>query len=196
MTSKLRRGFKTDAERIAVATRQELGLTVHDRLDCYTLADHLGIPILSLGELYRDGAALVSIGALMEDEAKFSALTVCAGTRRLIIYNPAEHPGRHANSLAHELSHILLEHPPAPALEGGCRRWAGLYEEEADWLAGALLVPRDGAMVFAARGDTLQDGARHFGVSVTLYRWRVNVTGVQRQVNAAASRPPSRRYGG
>ena len=147
------------------------------------LAETLGVPIISLRELEEDGASLKSIRVLMASEARFSAATICFGPYRLIAHNPADPPGRGANSLAHELSHIILDHPPLPSIgAGGCRYWDQKQEEEADWLAGALLVPREGALQWLLRGGTLLVGALHFGVSRALFNWRANHTGVIRQL--------------
>ena len=97
--------------------------------------------------------------------AEFSALTVCAGTKRIIVYNPSQPRGRKANSLAHELSHVILEHPASPTLDAtGCRRWDGVLEAEADWLAGVLLVPREGALLWMMKNGSAAEGAAHFGV--------------------------------
>jgi hypothetical protein len=181
----LRRGFKSDAERIAEFVRHDLGLNALDRLDCFALAEQWGIPVVSLGELREDGAGQESIRRLMSAEAGFSATTVVVGTRRLIVYNPRHAPGRSANSLAHELAHVILEHEPAPAIGiGGCRHWDARQEAEADWLGGVLLVPRSSALAWMLRKDDLNEGARHFGVSADLFRWRVNHTGVVRQIEA------------
>ncbi len=183
MSGGLRYGFKTEAERIALSVRAELGLAPTDRLDSLALAAHLGIPVVSLKELLLDGAERANITRLLAVEARFSAATVCAGTRRLIIYNPAHPPGRQANSLCHELSHVVLEHPPSPALGvGGCRAWDATLEAEADWLAAVLLVPREGALAWIRRGGDELSGALHFGVSQALFRWRVNQTGVVKQL--------------
>lgn len=185
MTASLRRGFKGEAERLSLSVRAELGLKAGDRLDCLDLADQMGIPVISMTALGQDGAHPESISRLLAPEAGFSALTVCDGTRRLIVYNPGEPRGRRANSLAHELSHIVLEHRPAPAIgDGGCRLWDAKLEAEADWLGGALLVPREGALAWLKRGGDLNDGAEHFGVSRSLFQWRVNQTGVARQLEA------------
>ncbi|HXG08678.1 MAG TPA: ImmA/IrrE family metallo-endopeptidase [Gemmataceae bacterium] len=185
MVDKLRRGFKAEAERLALSLRAELGLKVMDRLDPLALAAHLDIPVLSLPELRLDGASSHSVSRLMGRTSGFSALTICDGTRRLIVYNPRHPPTRRANSVAHEVSHVLLEHPPAPALgEGGCRYWDSRLEDEADWQAAALLVPRDGAFAWLRAGGTLGDGAVNFGVSLALFRWRVHKTGVARQLAA------------
>lgn len=196
MTASLRRGFKGEAERLSLSVRAELGLKVDDRLDCLYLADQMGVPVISVTALGKDGARPESVSRLSAFEAGLSALTVCDGTRRLIVYNPAEPRGRRANSLAHELSHIVLEHPPASAIgDGGCRLWDAKLEAEADWLAGALLVPREGALAQLKRGGDLNDGAQHFGVSRAMFKWRVNQTGVARQLEALRRKgllnPPS-----
>jgi hypothetical protein len=179
----LRRGFKSDAERTAEHVRSDLGLGLLDRLDCFALAEAWGIPVVSLGELREDGASEASIRRLLSPEAGFSATTVVVGPRRLIVYNPRQEPGRKSNSLAHELAHVILEHEAAPAIGvGGCRHWDGRQEAEADWLGGALLVPRAGALEWMLESDDVDAGASNFGVSLALFRWRINHTGVVRQV--------------
>ena len=185
MTDELRRGFKTEAERIAQLVRQDLGLTPLDRLDCFALAEQWGIPIVSLGELREDGASEENITRLLSAGAGFSATTICLGSRRLIVYNPRHTAGRRANSLAHEISHMILEHEPRPAIGvGGCRHWNAQEEAEADWMASVLLVPRDSALAWMLTNGDIAEGAAHFGVSGDLFRWRVNHTGVMRQVQA------------
>jgi hypothetical protein len=183
VVAEFRRGFKSDAERTAEVVRGDLGLGPLDRLDCFSLAEAWGIPVVSLGELREDGASEASIRRLMSPESGFSATTVVVGPRRLIVYNPRHEPGRKASSLAHELAHVILEHEAAPAIGvGGCRHWDGRQEAEADWLGSALLVPRAGALEWMLESDDLDAGASNFGVSVELFRWRVNHTGVLRQV--------------
>ena len=81
--------------------------------------------------------------------------------------------------MVHEVSHVVLEHPPAASIsgDGGCRYWNSRLEDEADWQAAALLVPRDGAFSLAETGRGLKDRADHFGVSLALFRWRVTQDG-------------------
>jgi Zn-dependent peptidase ImmA (M78 family) len=183
VVAELRRGFKADAERIADLVRRDLGLAPLDRLDCFALAETWGVPVVSLGELREDGASDASIRRLLSPDAGFSAATIVVGPRRLIVYNQRHEPGRKASSLAHELAHVILEHEAAPALGvGGCRHWDGGQEAEADWLGSTLLVPRAGALGWMLHGDDVDAGARNFGVSVELFRWRINHTGVVREV--------------
>ncbi len=183
MVAELRRGFKADAERIADLVRRDLGLAPLDRLDCFALAETWGVPVVSLGELREDGASDASIRRLLSPDAGFSAATIVVGPRRLIVYNQRHEPGRKASSLAHELAHVVLEHEAAPALGvGGCRHWDGGQEAEADWLGSTLLVPRAGALGWMLHSYDVDAGARNFGVSVELFRWRINHTGVVREV--------------
>jgi Zn-dependent peptidase ImmA (M78 family) len=185
VSESFRRGFKSDAERIAIGVRQDLGLSSIEPVNCIDICTDLGIPVITVSDLAASGASPKSIRCIMSPDSKFSAMTIASGTKRLIVYNPQHPVGRRANSLAHEISHILLEHPLAPALGvGGCRRWDAVLEAEADWQAGALLVPRHAALIWMQAGGSIDDGAHHFGVSLPLFRWRVNQTGVLRHLEA------------
>lgn len=184
----MRRGFPAEADRLASAIRAELGLGVHDPLDPRRLAEEYGVPICAITDLVKGGADPGSVHRLtVVDPGCFSAGTVFAGTSRLIIFNPAHPDGRLANSLAHELAHLLLEHTPGPAIgPGGCRVWDPEMEGQADLLAAVLLVPRDAALACARVGLPHPIGAARFGVSADLMRWRTDHTGAARQAQAAA----------
>src|SRR5579872_3751070 len=107
MDGTLPRGFKSAAERLAGAIRAELGLHPLAPIDCGEVCKEFGIPVITVPELESSGASLQSIHVMLSVGARFSAMTVAAGTRKLIVYNPKHPAGRRANSLAHELSHIL-----------------------------------------------------------------------------------------
>jgi Zn-dependent peptidase ImmA (M78 family) len=186
----VRRGFAASADRLGASVRNELGLGVHDRLDPSRLADQYGVPIVPITELVDEGADPASVHQLTKaDPACFSAGTVFADTVRLIIFNPVHPDGRLANSLTHELSHLLLEHTAGPAIgPGGCRVWDQEMEDEANLLAAVLLVPRDAALACARVGLPHAIGAARFGVSTDLMRWRTDHSGASRQAHAAARR--------
>jgi hypothetical protein len=185
----LRRGFKTTAEAISGELRGEMGLSAHDRLDCEALAGHLAIDVAPITELGEFGATQSALECLLEPEMRFSAITVYRGSRCRIFYNHTHARTRQANSIAHELSHIVLEHEPERFVAtGGVRNWNETQEAEADWQAGALLVPRDGALCWLADGGDMSGGAEHFAVSAELFRWRANQTGVVAQLRRRARR--------
>ena len=116
MADELPHGFKAEAEKLALVVRDELRLGLLDALDCVALAEEWGIPVVAVDDLRQDGVADAHIQLLMIGGSGFSAATVVSGTKRLIVYNPRHTPGRRANSLAHELAHVVLEHEAAPAL--------------------------------------------------------------------------------
>lgn len=176
---KLRRGFKTEAESIAREIREELGLTSIERLDPWLLAEHLAIPIVPLSTLAHVVPDAVRHFQL-SGRGAFSALTVFEGTKRMIVHNDAHSEERQASNLGHELAHALLLHPPTPPLnEHGCRNWDQEIENEANWLAGALLVPEEAALFIARNGWSVTTAAKEYGVSKAMIRFRLNVTGAQ-----------------
>jgi Zn-dependent peptidase ImmA (M78 family) len=184
----LRRGFKTEANEHARELRAELGLAPHAPLSPWALACHLGIPLMRLSEL-----------AVIEPEAVcyltrsapdvFSAATLFAGYRRLIVYNDAHHPRRQAADLAHEISHGLLGHPPAPILDSiGCRQFNRVHEEEANWLGPALLISEEAALHIVEQRLTLDASISIYGVSRDVITMRIGVTGAQRRMKRRWSR--------
>ena len=185
-----RRGFKTEAERISLEVRLELALSATDRLEVLVMAAHLGIPVIPMSALPEgDGqGGFLHVFRYREQES-FSAVTIFKGDARLIVHNDSHHPHRQASNIAHEVSHCLLEHKPSPLVsDSGCRHWNAEFEAEADWLGGALLVPRDGALSFVRAGLSADEIAEHYGVSEALCRWRLNQTGVMQQMQRYARR--------
>lgn len=177
-----RRGFKSEANAIAAEVRAELGLRALDPLDPLALAAHLEVPVLPLSDYGSDAPTAHShfAGAGME---AFSAVTVFSGPRRTIVHNDSHSPGRQASNLAHELGHALLLHPPAAALDDrGCRLWDQNIEDEAQWLAGALLLTEDAALHIARNGITVAAAADHFGISAQMVTYRLNITGARQRV--------------
>ena len=54
-------------------------------------------------------------------------------------------------------------------------------EEEANWLAGALLLPRDALVRLRAQNRPKDVACDEFGVSRQMMEFRMRVTGVERQ---------------
>lgn len=178
----LRRGFKSEANAIAREVRAELGLSPMAPLDPWALADHLAIPIMTLNSMSDVTPNAVRYFSLV-NSSEFSAMTVFSGMRRVIVYNDAHTKGRQANDIAHELSHGLLLHPPRPALNGnGCRNWNDDMEDEAQWLAGALLISEEAALNIAKQKLTLDEAATAYGVSKQMVRWRLGTTGAHKRL--------------
>lgn len=183
-----RRGFKAYAQKLADEIRSELALGVMDRLEPDILARHLEIPLLPLSAIRDQCPDSVDHFCYVETRA-FSALTVFNGPARLIVFNDSHAPTRQANSIVHELAHGLLQHAPHAALDDltGCRIWRDEIELEANYLAGALLVP-DRAAVSIVRNRTQLDlAASAFGISRQLLEYRINVTGARTRASRLRS---------
>jgi Zn-dependent peptidase ImmA (M78 family) len=185
-----RRGFKTEANGLVTEIRSELGLDALERFDAWVLADHLAIEVMGLSSL-RTNAPGVSHLLDTEPEA-FSAVTVFRGTERTVVHNDAHSSARQSSDVTHELAHGLLHHQPTPALDNfGCRLWDQNIEDEAGFLAGALLLTEDAALHIARSGVTAADAAAQFGISTQMVIYRLNVTGARVRVERARARRAS-----
>lgn len=177
------RGFKSHANNIVREIRSEMGVSPMAPLDPWALAKHLDIPVMRLSSM-SDAVPNAVRHFSIVNSAEFSALTVFDGMRRVIVYNDAHSDGRQASDIAHEISHGLLLHLPRPALSGnGCRNWNDDVEDEAQWLAGALLISEEAALSIAKRRLPLETAANSYGVSEQMVRWRLSITGAYKRLD-------------
>jgi Zn-dependent peptidase ImmA (M78 family) len=174
-------GFvKKHATAVAYDMRAELGLSPFERLDPLVLADYLDIPILQLSAIRAINADADQF--LVTEPDAFSGLTLFDGPRRLVIHNDAHSKSRQASTICHELAHGLLFHEPGPALDAtGCRDWDQVMEDQAQWVAGALLVHELALVAGLRRHRTVSQLARQLGVSEEMVAWRTNMTGARRR---------------
>lgn len=85
----------------------------------------------------------------------------------------------------HELAHLILKHRPSHIVEVGqlpfaLRTYDPEQEEEATWLGGCLQIPRSALVWAVKRNMSEQKIADHFGSSVELAKYRLQVTGVSK----------------
>ena len=185
--TKFRRGFKTEANTIAREIREELGLHPVDPLDPWNLAKHLAIPVLTLRHFAKEAPKAYKLFRNFEEEA-FSAVTVFSGPVRLIVHNEFHARVRQASNLAHEISHALLMHPPMLAFDArGCRNWNEEFENEANWLAGALLISEEAALQIARNGISIESASDQYGVSQKMVQFRLNVTAAYMRIRRERS---------
>ena len=150
------------------------------------LATFLDVTLLTPGDIPRlPPEALKQL--LTTDPAGWSAVGCKTVSGYLVIYNPNRSPGRISNDCAHEMGHILLEHESSKlviAQDGRfvMRSYDDKQEKEADWLAAALLLPRDALIHIRTSGLTLQEAAKMYMTSKRLIQYRVGVTGVDIQL--------------
>ncbi len=190
----LRRGFKSEAERIARGVRENLGISGTQSVTPEMLADLLGVEV-------RAGDELIPRKRFTELErvqpGAFSACTFRPSADRVVVvYNPLAAKTRQRSDMAHELAHTLLKHELSRVEKLGDVTFLSCdptQEEEAAWLSGCLLLPRSLLLAEVRRGSGARDIAQKYGVSERMAQYRLDVTGVVRQNQAAVSRRRTRR---
>lgn len=187
MSRKFRWGFKKECEEICHEARTELGLEKYAAFDPFALAEHLLIPCESIEDYATEDGCEWAVDHLTEKGCnEFSAAIVYRGTRGRILYNGQNSPARMRSDIAHELSHVLLEHDPGPVRgEGKSRTWNPEQEREAAWMGGVLLVPEHVALRIARRDTPITGAASSYGVSVDLMQWRLRMSGALIRVERA-----------
>jgi Zn-dependent peptidase ImmA (M78 family) len=184
-----RRGFKTWAEEIALRVRHKLNLPSEAPLDPCQLAELLSVPVVGPDEL-RDLPADCMQRLGNEHSNSWSAITVASGKHHLIVINTSHATTRRNSDLAHELAHLILGHEPSmmfvsPASGTALRTYNKEQEEEANWLAGCLLLPRDALFSIRRRRLSGEDACREYLVSPAMLRFRLNASGVDIQLRRA-----------
>ena len=185
----LRRGFKSEAERIAKRVRTGLGLSDVDPVAPELIAEFLGIEIRAGDELLPRERFEV-----LEDiqPGSFSACTLQPTPGRVVVvHNPLSPESRQKSDIAHELAHTLLDHELTSVQRLGDLTFLScdpVQEEEAAWLSGCLLLPRALLLAEVRKGAGARDIAREHGVSERMAQYRLGVTGVLRQNQAAAKK--------
>jgi Zn-dependent peptidase ImmA (M78 family) len=179
----MRRGFKAEAERIATEIRDAMGLGLAAPATSTSIAEHLGVTVRAADELVERGR-LEELAQVQADA--FSAATFRMPSGKLIVVtNPLNAAGRLNSDLAHELAHLILKHRTRrlETLEG-MRFFTcdSEQEEEANWLAGCLLLPRGLLLQAARNGWGAERIARQYTVSVPMARFRLNASGVLIQI--------------
>lgn len=181
----LDRGFKSWAERTAATFRKELGLGLLDPIDPLAVASFLGVKVCTPHDL--PGLPRDVLDQLLDgDPYGWSAVSLVVDDGGLLIYNPRKSAGRRASDIMHELAHFILEHKPATVvlsqdLQLAIRSFDAKQEDEANWLAWAILVPRDVLASCVRQRMAAGAIAERYGVSEPLVSFRLRITGVAYQ---------------
>jgi Zn-dependent peptidase ImmA (M78 family) len=182
------RGFKTWCEKYAAKKRAELGLRPSDPLDPFHLAKNLRIRVWTPNDV--PGITTEMLAVLLRNDGKtpscWSALTVVVGQKVVVILNSSHSPARQASDLMHELAHRIREHRAQEVEVSAAglmllKDYDKVQEEEADWLSGCLLLPREALISIKTRRLDAQTAATTFGVSQRMLNYRLAMTGVNRQ---------------
>ena len=168
------RGFKAEANRIALRVRESMGLSPVTPIDPPAVCAHFEIKLIPLSDVNPLSTFLGN------DSSSFSAVTVPCGYQRAIVHNDSHHPYRQRSNICHELAHCFLGHKCTPPLtESGERARDGGVEAEANYLAGTLLMPNEAALYVVRKGLMMQ-AQGIYGVSSPMLTYRLRVSGAQK----------------
>lgn len=183
--SRFDRGFKTWSENVALQYRKEMDLAPTDPIDLWVMAKKLGLVVLQVQEI--PGIARKTLDVLIQDDPEsWSAITLCYNDANMIVLNPTNNTGRTNSNLAHELAHLLIGHAATrvdvtPDNLLLLRNYDRKQEDEANWLAGCLLLPRPALLHIRKKELEIADAMRHYNVSREMFEYRMRITGVDRQ---------------
>lgn len=182
------RGFKAWCERYSVEKRQALGLPAHAPIDARALAVHLGVRVWTPSDV--PGLSAEAIAVLLRNDgttaSDWSAVTLVVGSKVVVILNSSHSPARQASDLTHELAHRIRGHEAkevnvSPDGFMLLSSYEKAEEEEADWLSGSLLLPREALAFIKRRGLDAATACAEYGVSSRMLQYRVSMTGINRQ---------------
>lgn len=182
-----KRGFKSQCERRSTEIRKQLNIATTAPLKAAALADYIGVTIWSLDDIKElDEADYKQLA--IHDPDTWSAFTLQIENEHLIVFNSSQGAERVNSVCMHELSHILLGHRLHDAhLSDRGHLVPGNFskdqEDEADWLAGTLLLPRPALIDIRSRGLTDYQVKDEYLVSFAMIKWRFRMTGVDYQLS-------------
>ena len=180
----MERGFKARCEEMSRSLRIELGIASSAPLPAEQLASFLDVRVLQVTEL---GLSPEDTRQLLHyDPESWSAITVSSAGKDAIIVYPNHHGGRYSSDVMHELAHLLLGHESSTLFFAGqedlaLRGYNKEAEDEANWLAGALLLPRAALVSIRKRSCSKELACTDYGVSRQMLDYRMRMTGVERQ---------------
>lgn len=125
-----------------------------------------------------------------KDPDSWSAFTMRVGEHHLIVFNSTQSAPRQNSVVMHELAHIILGHEltSASLTEDGHfvpTTYDQDQEDEADWLAGTLLLPRPALLRIRRMGMSDEQAIDAYAVSQQMLTWRFRMTGVDYQLQNA-----------
>lgn len=180
----LPRGFKTEAERIAVSFRKELRLSIWDPLPAVKLAEHLDVLVIRLSDLPLEPNRLAFMqGATGTPIEWFAATIIGEDGRPRIVHNCGCSAARQESNLMHELSHIIRghKHEREETYFGfPVRIYNPLHEAEAASLGATLQLPKP-VMLWTLR-EKWEDAviAERYGASLRMVQFRKHDSGAVR----------------
>lgn len=194
------RGFKTWCEKYSTSVRGELSIGRDGPLDTRALVLHLKVRVWTPEDV--PGLNTAALAVLLRNDGRspscWSAVTLVVDSKTLVILNSSHSRARQASDLTHELAHRILKHETheiSVSADGLMliANYDKQQEEQADWLSGCLLLPRDALLSIRRRHVDDALAASEYGVSLQMLKYRMAMTGVDRQYGRGGSTSPAKK---
>lgn len=174
------RGEAERIERCAVAVKRCLGVAAENALDPWDAASHAGIEVRG-AQFFATLAPEVQRQVLVVGGGHWSAGTVVGNGSAIVFLNPTHEITRQKATLAEELAHIVIGHPPSkidPVT--GFRTYDADVENEAYGVGGAMILPYGQLFGLVKRRQPTRDIAERYAVSEPFVNYRINRAGLRR----------------
>ena len=188
----LRRGFKSEAERLAEKYRKELGIHPCGALCAFALAEHLSIPVHSATDILKEVQYIDLLSGQNGMPNEWSALTMpTAQGHQIIIYNPYHSTARQQSDIMHEIAHVICKHTRSQSkydfeIPMGMHEYDEVQEEEAKCLGSTLQLAKPCLLWARKRSMTTDEVALHFIASTEMVQYRTNMLGLNSIYNKKA----------
>lgn len=173
------KGEPARLELCALAAKRALGVAMTAPLDPWIGAENIGVPVHGhdyIGQFPSE----IRDQLLVHGSRGWSAVTFKFDDKAMIVLNPNHDAGRQRVTLAEELAHLVMGHPPS-ALDAttGIRTYDGEIEGEAYGVGGAMVMPYGQLFPLARSGTSTAVIARSFAVSEKFTTYRINRAGLR-----------------
>lgn len=178
-------GEAARVELCAIAAKRCLGVAESVALDPWDAALRSHICVRS-----RDGIAGLdeaSQRTLIANSTAWSGGAIAIGQRWCVVLNPLHDAVRQRTTLAEELAHIVMGHPPSRIDRvAGTRSYDEKSEEEAYAVGGAMLLPYAHLFWRVKRAASCDAIAARYEVSERFVVYRINRCGLRRMYEKAS----------
>jgi hypothetical protein len=166
-------------ERCALAAKLCFGIPVSNSVDPWEAAENVGITVH--GEAFFARLSDEERHEIFDYGGKhWSAGTLLGGGKAIIFLNPTHDSVRQKVTLAEELAHIVLGHPPSLLdAETGVRTHDTDIESEAYSVGSAMVLPYQPLFNLVNGGTTESAIAERYGVSTRFVVARINRCGLR-----------------
>lgn len=175
------KGKAEQIERQAISAKRCFGLPDGAAIDPRVVAQRIGVPLVDQYAQFNVLPSEIRDQILGVVSQQWSAATIEGPAGPLIVVNPTHAPTRIKVTLAEELAHLVIGHPPSKIDPStGMRTYNTSVEEEAFGVGGALVMPYGQLFRLVKEARPLSEIAGTFGVSQMLANCRINRAGLRR----------------